>query len=233
MRAGQHRRPSGRASRLAAGLASSAVALSAVALSLTMTGTTLGLFSATEAGVHNAVTAATVTLTDSAIANCPVSNLLPTGTATSCTFTATYPGPSSAYLAVNVLVETQAGSGGTALYDPADSSHDLQITLTSSSPTVTYTVPTTATTCPAGAPSGSACYELDNELVSASTVTSAAVSFAVSVDLPTGSTTGYQGGAAQIILTTHAVQSGSNALSCTGTAAAGSPCTPSGSFKWS
>jgi len=229
MRTGQHRRPRSRAFRLAA----AGLAVPAVALSLTMTGTTLGLFSGTEASGQNAVTAAAVTLTDSAIANCPVSNMLPTGTATSCTFTATYPGPSSAYLAVNVLVETQAGSGGTALYSPADSAHDLQITIASSSPTVTFTVPTTATTCPGGAPSGSACYELDNELVSTSTFTSAAVSFAVSMHLPTGSTTGYQGGAAQIILTTHAVQSGSNALSCTSTAAAGSPCTPSGSFKWS
>jgi hypothetical protein len=229
MRTGQHRRPRHQTFRLAA----AGLAVPAVALSLIMTGTTLGRFSATETGGHNAVTAATVTLTDSAIANCPVSNLLPTGTATSCTFTATYPGPSSAYLAVNVLVETQAGSGGTALYDPADSSHDLQVTITSSSPTVTYTVPTTATTCPGGAPSGSACYELDNELVSTSTLTSATVSFSVSMDLPTASTTGYQGGAAQVILTTHAVQSGNNALACTGTAAAGSPCTPSGSFKWS
>jgi hypothetical protein len=229
MRTGQHRRPSGRAFRLAgAGLASSAVALS-----LTMTGATLGRFSATEASGQNAVTATTVTLTNSAIANCPVSNLLPTGTTSSCTFTATYPGPSSAYLAVNVLVETQAGAGGTALYNPADSAHDLQITIASSSPAVTYTVPTTATTCPGGAPSGSSCYELDNELVSTSALTSAAVSFSVSMDLPTSSTTGYQGGAAQVILTTHAVQSRSNALSCTSTPAAGSPCTPSGSFKWS
>ncbi len=55
----------------------------------------------------------------------------------------------------------------------------------------------------------------------------------MSVGLPTTSTTGYQGGAAQIILTTHAAQSGNNTLSCTATATAGSPCTASGTFKWS
>jgi hypothetical protein len=69
--------------------------------------------------------------------------------------------------------------------------------------------------------------------VSTNPFTSATVSFSVSVNLPTSSLTGYQGGAAQIILTTHAVQSSNNTLSCSSTPAAGAPCTPSGSFKWS
>jgi len=181
----------------------------------------------------NSLAAGAVTLTDSAVANCPISNLLPNGTATACTFTATYAGSAAAYLAVNVLIETQAGGGGTRLYNPGDSANDLQVTITSSTPTVTYSVPTTATTCPGGAPSGSVCYELDNELVSTSAVTSAAVGFSVSVKLLSSSTTGYQGGAAQVIVTTHAVQSANNTLSCTVTPAAGSPCAPSGSFKWS
>jgi hypothetical protein len=181
----------------------------------------------------NSLAAGTVTLTDSAVANCPISNLLPNGTATACTFTTTYAGSAAAYLAVNVLIETQAGGGGTRLYNPGDSANDLQVTITSSNPSVTYGVPTTATTCPGGAPSGSACYELDNDLVSTSAVTSAAVGFSVSVKLPSGSATGYQGGAAQVIVTTHAAQSASNTLSCAATPTAGLPCTPSGSFSWS
>jgi hypothetical protein len=64
-------------------------------------------------------------------------------------------------------------------------------------------------------------------------VTSAAVGFSVSVKLPSGSATGYQGGAAQVIVTTHAAQSASNTLSCAATPTAGLPCTPSGSFSWS
>ena len=40
-------------------------------------------------------------------------------------------------------------------------------------------------------------------------------------------------GTAQVIVTTHAVQSANNTLSCTVTPAAGSPCAPNGSFKWS
>jgi predicted ribosomally synthesized peptide with SipW-like signal peptide len=227
MRNRQDARSPRRAVRLAAGLV-----VPAVALSLAVTGVTLAAYSATETSGQNSMAAATVTLANSAIANCPVSNLLPDGTTISCTFTTTYPGPSPAYLAVDVLVEAQAGSGGTALYNPSDRSHDLDLTVTSSNPTVSYTLPTTATACSAGAPSGSACYQLDNDLVSTSAVTSATVSFTVSVGLPTSSTTGYQGGTAQIILTSHAVQSG-NTLTCTATPAAGSPCTPAGTFHWS
>jgi hypothetical protein len=209
------------------------LAVSLVAASLIATGSTFGLLSSSMPSGSNSLAAGAVTLTDSAVANCPKSNLLPNGTATVCTFTATYAGSTAAYLAVNVLIETQAGGGGTRLYNPGDSANDLQITITSSTPTVTYGVPTTATTCPGGAPSSSACYELDNELVSTSAVASAAVGFSVSVKLPSGSTADYQGGAAQVIVTTHAAQSASNTLSCTATPATGSSCTPSGSFKWS
>lgn len=209
------------------------LAVSVVAASLIATGSTFGLLSSSMRSGSNSLAAGAVTLTDSAVANCPKSNLLPNGTATVCTFTATYAGSTAAYLAVNVLIETQAGGGGTRLYNPADSANDLQVTITSSTPTVTYGVPTSATTCPGGAPSGSACYELDNELVSTSAVASAAVGFSVSVKLPSASVSGYQGGAAQVIMTTHAAQSASNTLSCTATPTIGSSCTPSGSFKWS
>jgi hypothetical protein len=214
-------------------LAVTGLAVSAAAASLLVTGATFGLLSASMSSGSNSFAAGTVRLTDSAVANCPVSNLLPNGTATACTFTATYAGSATAYLAVNVLIETQAGGGGTRLYNPGDSANDLQVTITSSTPSASYGAPTTATTCPGGAPTGSACYELDNALVSTSAVTSATVGFTVSVKLPTSSTTGYQGGTAQVIVTTHAAQSANNTLSCTATPTTGSPCTPSGSFKWS
>jgi len=214
-------------------LGASSFAAGAIALFCLVTGSTFGLFSASATGGHNSFTAGTVTLANGAVANCPVSNLLPGSAPVTCSFTATYAGSAAAYLAVNVLVETQAGSGGTRLYNPGDPANDLQVTVTSTSPSVTYTVPTSATTCPGGAPAGSSCYELDNELVSTSAVTSAAVTVGVSVSLPADSATGYQGGAAQVILTTHAVQSKNNTLSCSATPAAGLPCTPSGTFAWS
>jgi hypothetical protein len=214
-------------------LGASGFATVALALSLLVTGSTLGLFGASATGGHNSFTAGTVTLANGAVGNCPVSNLLPGSAPDTCSFTASYSGSAAAYLAVNVLIETQAGAGGTRLYNPGDSASDLQVTVTSSSPSVSYAVPVSATTCPAGAPAGSSCYELDNELVSTSAVTGAAVTFSVSVSLPANSATGYQGGTAQVILTTHAVQSRNNTLSCAATRAAGSPCTPSGTFTWS
>jgi hypothetical protein len=213
-------------------LAGTGLGVAALALSLTAIGGTAGRLSTSRASGSNSFAAGTVTLANSPVANCPVSGLLPNNTAVSCTFTTTYPGPAAAYLAVDLLVEAQAGSGGTRLYNPADPSNDLAITVTSASPAVSYAVPSAATTCPGGAPSGSACYELDNELVSTAAVTSATVTFTVSVSLPTSSATGYQGGTAQLILTTHAVQAAGNTLSCAVTPAAGSPCAPSGSFKW-
>lgn len=214
-------------------LTGASMVMAALALTVAAAGFTLGRFNGTETSRTNSLAAGTVTLSNSAIANCPVTGLLPDNTTSTCTFTASYSGSASAYLAVNVLIETRAGSGGTQLYNPGDASNDLQVTMTSSSPTVTYTVPTTATTCPLGAPSGSSCYELDNELVSTSAVSSASVTFSIAGKLPTGSATGYQGGSAQIILATHAVQARNNALSCSVTPTAGFPCTPSGSFKWS
>ncbi len=159
--------------------------------------------------------------------------MLPNATPQSCTFTATYSGTTAAYLAADVLIETQAGTGGTRLYNPADSTGSMQVTITSASPAVTYAVPTSATTCPGSAPSGSICYELDNDLISTTALASASVTFSIVAAMPATSATGYQGGTAQVIVTTHAVQSGNNTLSCTTTPAAGSPCAASGSFRWS
>ncbi len=204
----------------------------ALALALLVSGTTAARLSATESSSASTISAGSVTLTASAISGCPVTGLLPDNSATACSFTASYSG-ASAYLALNVLIETQAGTGGSTLYNPADASNDLQVSVTSSSPSATYSVPTVSTTCPGSPPPGSTCYELDNELVQTAALTSATVAFSASVKLPVSSTTSYQNGTAQIIMTAHAVQSKNNTLSCTTTPAAGSPCTPAGSFSWS
>jgi len=187
------------------------------------TGATLGLVS--EAAGHQSgnVFAGTVTLTNNVTGGCSASNLLPGSAASVCTLKATYSGTAHAFLGLDVLVETQAGNGLTDLYNPSDSTHDLQISTTSTSPTVTYTVPTTSTACPVGAPTGSTCYELDKELVGTTPFTnnSATVTFTTTLSLPSGSTTGYRGGAAQIYLTAHATQSSNNPV---GSCVAGTTC---------
>ena len=138
------------------------------------------------------------------------------------------------YLGLDIQIETQAGSGGTKLYNPSDPTNDVQISVTSASPAVTYTVPTTGTTCPVGAPMGSTCYAAFDELVGTVTSSSPAVNFSISVTIPTSSPNGYQAGTAQIILTTHAVQSANNGT--TGVCTAGSECDTTspgaGSANW-
>jgi hypothetical protein len=182
-----------------------------------------GLFKVTTISQSSTFQSGTVTLASDISGQCPVNSstqdLFPGSAPAACTMTATYSGTVHAYLALDVLIETQAGNGGTKLYSPTDSANDLQVAITSVNPTVTYTVPTSITSCPVSAPGGSTCYEIDNELVSQSVFTSSSptVTFSTSVSLPSGTTTGYRGGSAQIMLTAHAVQSSNNGStsSCT------------------
>lgn len=204
-------------------LATGSAAILAAAATLSA-GATFGLFRATTTTQTNHVSSGTVTLASDTSGTCNATNMLPGASPTSCTLKATYSGNVPAYLGLDVLIETQAGSGGTRLFNPTDSTNDLQVTITDNqgSP-VTYVVPTTATTCPGGAPTGSTCYELDNEIVRlASVPASTAITFTTSASIPTISATGYQNGAAQIILTAHAVQAGNNGS--TATCSAGHRC---------
>jgi len=198
-----------------------AVSLSAAAA--LVTGATLSRLSSTGTTQSNSFAAGTVTLTSDTSGTCTVSSMLPGSSPSPCSLKATYSGNIPAYLAVDVLIETQSGNGGTNLYNPSDSTHDLQVALTSTSPSVTYTVPVSSTTCPLSAPSGSTCYELDNEIVSLTPFTNASgpATFSTTVSLPANTTTGYRGGAAQVILTAHAAQSGNNSA---GGCTAGATC---------
>ena len=215
---GKHNRRVSKRLLLVAGSAAGVAAASVFAATAAF-----GLFNSTTATQTNTFSAGTVTLTSDTSGACNVSGMLPGTSPTPCTLKATYSGNVSAYLGLDVLIETQHVSGGTNLYSAGP--NDLQVAISSTTPTVpSYTVPTATTTCPLSAPGGSTCYELDNELVATTAFTSSSpsVTFTTTVSLPTSSGTGDQGGAAQIILTAHAVQSGNN--SETG-CSAGSPCT--------
>ena len=202
---------------------------------LISSGITLAVFSASLVGPPDHFDSGDVSLTSTAISPpCPVTGELPDGAETTCTFTADYTGTVSAYLAADILIQTQrASAGANFLYNPPDPAGSLTVAVTSSSPSVTFTVPTGVTTCPAGAPAGSTCYELDNELVSTVALMSAAVTFVITMSIPVTSASAYQGGSAQVIVTAHAVQSRHNTLACTTTPAAGGPCAPAGTFSWS
>jgi predicted ribosomally synthesized peptide with SipW-like signal peptide len=214
-------------------LLSASYVLSLAAVAALAGGATFGLFSATASSSSDSFTAGTVTQNSTVTGGCLVSNMLPTGVANPCgTLEATYVGSVSGYMAIDVLVETQPGAqaGATPLYSGGGSSSgsDLLVTVTSTSPGVTYTIPTSSTSCPGTAPAHSVCYELDDELVSTGTFSNGSpqVQFQTSVKLPTSSPTTDQGGAAEIYLTAHAVQARNNALptGCV-SAGAGVPCT--------
>src|SRR5579859_5198080 len=74
----------------------------ALALTVAVAGVTLGRFTTTRTSGTNTFATGTVTLANSAIANCPVTGLLPNNTTSSCTFTTSYSGSAPVYLAVDV-----------------------------------------------------------------------------------------------------------------------------------
>ncbi len=198
-----------------------------------LAGATLALFSSTPGAEGNTVTAGTVSLSAGSSGACTVTGLMPGDSPAPCSFTTTYTGSAPAFLGLDFLIQTQAGSGGTPLYNPPSSNNGVTVTVTDNQGSgITYTVPTGQTTCPNGAPKGSTCYALANELVSTAPVSSsAAVTFSTAVSLPMSAGNGYQGGGLQVILSAHAVQS-SNQILPTG-CTAGSVCGPTGSFSWS
>ena len=190
---------------------------------------TFGLFSATTTSSTNTFSAANVTLGTTAGGTCTVSALLPGASGPTCTLQATYSGTASAYLGLDVLIATKAQSPGTLpLFNPGDSTNDLQIHVTSTSPSVTYFTP--STTVPAGVAcntivgsgydSSYTCYQLTDLLVSQTPFTNASspVTFSTTASLPSTSGTGYQGGVANIVLRAHAVQAGHNGSTSTCTA---------------
>lgn len=201
------RRSTSKRLAVAAGSAATIAVVAVVAF-----GATFGLFSAASPVQSNHFSAGTVTVTSNASGACNVGNMLPGASPSPCTLNATYSGNVTAYMGLDVLIETQAGSGGTPLYDPTGPTGGLQITVTDNQGTpVTYVVPSSTTTCPGSAPSGSTCHALDDEIVNKTAFNgTSSVTFSTSVTLPATSATGYQGGRAQITLTAHAVQSRNN-----------------------
>jgi len=211
---------------LAAGSAATIAAVAVLALSATF-----GLFSATSPAQTNHVSAGAVTLSSNATGACNVSNMLPGASPSPCTLNATYSGSVSAYMGLDVLIETQPGSGGTPLYDPTGPTGGLQVTVTDNQGTpVTYVVPSSTTTCPGSAPSSSTCYELDDEIVNKTAFSgTSSVTFSTAATLPATSASSYQGGKAQVIVTAHAVQSRSNNF--VSGCSAGNPCGSTGNWS--
>ena len=227
------------------------------AVASTSVGVTLALYSNKPTGETNTFVAGTVSVTNVATGACLAStnNMAPTDSA-SCTLATTYAGTLAGYMALDVFIATQknttaGGSSATDLYNPADTTNDAQITVSSTTPTVNYVVaggsPTSfgsAITCPGAGSSldGNSytsydkCYLLSNLLVSATAFSSGTVTFTTAITLPSTQPNTFQGSSAVVVLAAHAVQSKNNNINCTagGTSpTAGAVCTPAGSFAWS
>ena len=227
------------------------------AVASTSVGVTLALYSNKPTGETNTFVAGTVSVTNVMTGSCSAStsNMAPADTA-SCTLATTYAGTLSGYMAVDVFIATQknttaGGVSATDLYNPSDTTNEAQITMSSTTPSVTYVVaggsPTSITllgSCPAAGASldGNSyttydkCYLLSNLLVQAAAFASGTVTFTTAITLPSTQPNTYQGSSAVVVLAAHAVQSKNNAINCTvggASPTAGAVCTPAGSFAWS
>ncbi len=228
-----------------------------VALASASIGVTLAIYSNRPTGETNTFTAGTVSLTNNVGGACGAStnNMVP-GDTNSCTLVTTYTGTLSGYLALDVFIATQKNTtagGGSAknLYDPTDLPNQAQITVSSTTPTVSYVVaggsatnfgaalatcPSTGTLDGNNYSSYNKCYLLSNLLVSATPFASGSVTFTTGITLPAAQPNTYQGSSAVVVVGVHAVQSRNNAINCAagGTSpTAGAVCTPAGAFTWS
>ena len=247
----------GKATKKGRRLRVSLALLALAAVASTSVGVTLALYSNKPTGETNTFVAGTVSVTNVLTGSCSAStnNMAPADTA-NCTLATTYAGTLSGYMAVDVFIATQknttaGGGSATDLYNPADTTNEAQITVSSTTPTVSYVVaggsPTsfgTAITCPGAGASldGNSyttydkCYLVSNFLVQATAFASGTVTFTTGITLPGTQPNTYQGSSAVVVLAAHAVQSKNNAINCTVgglSPTAGAVCSPAGSFAWS
>lgn len=255
--------PSGRSARqrrglLPAGRLAVGVLLVTIvaAVALTTSGTTLALTSATKTSASS-LTAGRLALnkvTGATTVTCAVTTLKPGGSGT-CKWKVAYTG-SSAYLGLDVLVATKAGTVPTGdpttakpLYDGSATGLQVKVadgkgstyvgtsaftgtgTKYKTKAGIATTIP--SSTCPA-TESGYTCYQVTDLLVNATAIKTGTATTDVvttSYKLPTTATSGREGAVAKIILTLHGVQFGNDkATGCT----AGDQCPATGTnFKWS
>lgn len=214
-------------------LGAASIVTCVAALSMTLTGVTFGKFSASTPGGTHTFSAGTVSMTGGTTTGvCSSTTLVPNGAATTCALQVTYAGNASAWMGLDIFIATKHGgaTGAENLYNPSGGDDPAAFSVTDNqSPSVTYTLPTTALgSCPTTGQYSSygsynACYQNTDLLVNKVAFTgSSTVTFSISITIPTDNNTKYQGGTAAVVVQAHAVQSKNNGstASCT----AGAPC---------
>lgn len=214
----------------------------AAAVAVAGAGAAYAYLSVGGSGTGSASTGSVILSVNSAASHtCSYSSLSPgdlTGSAT-CALSVIYTGSVPAYVSLTVAIQSEAGPGGSPLYDGSGING---LTLSVSDGHNSFTVPTGPGTTGGTCPVGDMCWTASNELSAWYSGTTPNLVFA-SGDGATFTITPlfakaagnpYQGGSASVSLTAQAVQSPANTLpaSCT-TSTIGKPCPASGSFSWS
>ena len=221
-----------------------AVALlgSGAAVATMVTGVTFGFFSASSPTQGGTLTSGTVSLAQSAVTSCTVSNIQP-GDSGSCHFTVTYSGTTSggAWLGVDLSVTNPVagspsqsyapGNTGTTptaaggLYDSTATGLQLTIADNQSAP-VTYM---SGRSWNGGSTTGTTPSVADLLVNTTPFTSTTAITFTINWSLPSTANNAYEGAASTVNLFVHAVQAADNGstTSCT----AGLTC--SGITNWS
>lgn len=207
-------------------------------------GLAFAFFSTTGTGTGTAQVG-TVALTENgppATHSCNYSDIvpgdLPGSPAGTCALSVTFRGIGPAWVSLSIGVQSQAGNGGSTLYDGSGTNG---LTLSISDGTNAYTVPAGPGTTGGSCPNGFTCWTAPNDLAawyspgpSLGFTNGKSVTWTVTPQFPTSVTNPYQGASATVTLSAQAVQAPGNPLpaGCT-TSTIGTPCPTGGRFSWS
>ena len=163
----------------------------------------------------------------------------PTSLPHTCQMSVQYSGSIQAFVSLTVQIQSQAGTGGTPLYDGTNSTG---LTLSISDGHNTFVVPTNPGSTGGSCPAGFTCWTASNDLAATYSGSTPSLAFSngntatwtVTPVLQTTVGSAYMGGTALVLITAQAVQAPANALpsGCT-TSTIGRPCPASGGFSWS
>ena len=155
-----------------------------------------------------------------------------------CSLAVDYTGTIPAYVSLTVAISSQAGVGGSPLYDGTNVSG---LTFSISDGQHNFTVPVGAGTTTAPCPAGFTCWTSPNDLAAwysgpttnlAFTASSPTTVWTVTPLFPTSAGNTYQGASANLVLTASAVSIGTPLPTACNILTIGQSCPASGSFTW-
>ena len=210
-----------------------------VAMALSLTGLAYGYYSQRSSTPGAAaVGSLNVGTNPGAPTSCNYSALVPgvLSGSPSCSLTMVYTGAAPAIVALSVTIESSSGVGGSALYD---GSNVTGLTFALTDGTNSYYVPTGPGTTGGSCPNGETCWSAPNDLAAWYLNSTAElvfrsgdqVTWTLTPSFPSSVGNAYQGAAATVLISAHAVTLTTLPTGCT-LATIGQNCPASGSFSW-